>query len=170
MAMAAALFALSCGRGGPESRAPESAAPEEAVPPVAVKVGAMFDEALTAISGGEIGRGAATLLDITLVTGPETERPAGFAEQIELARAGFASDDTAAGLDHVAAALKIWDPDRGEEFVAPGSETEGAPAPVAELFKDRITAAKGLMMEGDAKAGVASILEALLLLGPARAS
>jgi hypothetical protein len=165
----AILLAMGCGREGTEGQTAESAAPQEAVAPVAAKVGEMFDEAVAAISGGEIGRGIGSLLDITLLTGPETEQPAGFAKEIEKARAGFSAGDMATGLDHVAAALKIWDPEKGEAAATPGPDSEAVPAPIAQFFKDKITTARDLMIRGEAKSGVTAILEGLLLLGPARA-
>jgi hypothetical protein len=163
------LLAVGCGREATEGRTAESAAPPETVAPVAAKIGELFDEALAAISGGEIGRGVGSLLDITLLTGPESEQPAGFAEEIGKARAGFLAGDMAAGLDHVAASLKIWDPEKGEAVAAPGPDSGGTPAPVAQMFKDKITAARDLMTRGDSKSSVTAILEALLMLAPARA-
>jgi len=164
----AILLAMGCGREGTEGRTAENAAPQEAVAPVAAKVGEMFDEVVTAISGGDIGQGVETLLDITLMAGPESERPAGFAEEIDKARAVFSAGDMAVGLDHVRAALEIWDPERAGAVAAPGTDSGTTPAPVAQVFKDKITAARDLMAQGEAKSGVAAILEALLLLGPAR--
>jgi hypothetical protein len=165
----AALLTLSCGQAQKGDAPGETASPQEAVAPVAETISGKFDAAMTSIAEGDIGRGAGSLLDITLLAGPEAELPEGFKDAIERARAAFAADEVAAGREHVGAALKIWDPEKEKATPAGGAEAE-TPGPVSQLFRDKIVAARDLMARGEAKSAVTSILEALLLLAPARGS
>ena len=162
----AALLALSCGQPQKGETPEKVASPGGTIASLSETISGKFDGALTSIAEGDIGSGLGMLLDITLLTGPEAGLPEGFKDAIERARAAYAADDMAGGREHVVAALGIWNPDRGEDAAAPRQDT-GTPGPLAQLFRDKIVAARDLMTQGDSKSAVTAILEALLLLGPA---
>lgn len=164
----AAVFVFGCGQGEKEETvmADIKAPVQDNVAPVAQTIAGNFEGAMASIAQGEIGKGIGMLLDITLLTGPETDLPAGFKDSIEKARASYESNDMASGGDRIREALKIWSPAVEEEKMSDSAETQ-SPAPIAQIFKDQLTKARDLMKEGDAKAAVSTILKALLLLSPA---
>jgi hypothetical protein len=162
-----AIFTMSCGQARNSEVPGETASPQESVAPLAEKVGEMFDGAVEAIAEGDISRGVRTLLDITLMTGPEAGLPEGFKAEIDRAKEAFAENDTPGGREHIVAALKIWDPEKAEA-AAVGNVESGTPVPVAQAFKDKILAARDLMIRGEAKSAATAILEALQVIFPER--
>jgi hypothetical protein len=165
------VFCLGAiGRAKPAlNRAPEQEkAQTQETAPVAQAIAASFEEAVNSIAGGDFVGGISLLLDITLLTGPEESLPEGFKDKIVQAKSEFAVNDLAAGGRNVREALKIWNPDAEVELTT-GDESEAEnPAPLARIFKGKIMSARDLMVEGDVKSAVTTILQALLMLSPAQ--
>ncbi len=165
----AGLLAFGCGPSDKEAAPEKVASPGETIAPLAEIIAEKFDGAMTSFAEGDIGRATGMLLDITLLVGPETDLPEGFKKEIEQSRGAYAANDLAAARGHIGTALKIWNPEKGGGEVAPGPDS-GTPGPLAQLLRDKLVAARDLMARGDAKSAVTTILEALLLLSPARAN
>jgi hypothetical protein len=166
----AAILIIGCGQGEKEDavKAEVKGPDQESVAPVAQTIAGNFEGAMSSIAAGEISKGIGMLLDITMLTGPETVLPEGFKDSIEKARAAYEANDMAAGGESVRSALKIWNPkSEGEETDVAGDAESSTPGPIAQIFKEKLTTAQNLMKEGDAKAAVSTILKALLLLSPA---
>ena len=165
----ALVFVFGCGKREKEEAAEAAAVSSETVAPVSQVIDGNFESAINSIAEGDISRGVGMLLDITLLTGPDSDLPEGFKDRIEQARTSYQANDMAAGGEYVREALKIWNPSGEEEDVS-GDVENMIPGPVAQIFRNKIIAARDLMKQGDAKTAVATILEALSLLSPAKTS
>jgi hypothetical protein len=169
--MAVALFVACPGEKSP-GPAGESSAPEQKpVGAVAETIAESLEGARAHISKNEIVPGLNLLLDVTLLTRPEGELPAGFKERIESARKAFGNQDFAAGGQQVAEALNLWCSDSGLPMKAapPSPEEGGQIAPLAELFLAGLEEAEAQFKQGLADEGVSTILKTVLLLrGPQR--
>ncbi|MBN2399447.1 MAG: hypothetical protein JXI33_03810 [Candidatus Aminicenantes bacterium] len=158
-AMASLVFC--CG----QADAAEETAQEQV--PVAQAAAKYFDEALASIAGGDVGKGVNLLLEIILLSGPEESFPEGFKAKIEQTRADIGSGDYAAGGTGIRDALRIWDPAAEAEAKAAVKRESENQTPLGQIFKDKLTASRDLFVQGDRKAAVKGILQALLLLSPA---
>lgn len=163
----AAALVFGCAQGdAPDARAGTSPAAQDPAS-VAQAAAGHFDEAIADIAGGDVVQGVNLLLEIILLTGPEESFPEGFKAKIEEAHADFGIGDFAAGGADIRQALKIWDPTaEAESKAAVETESENQAA-LAQIFKDKLTAARDLLAQGEAKAAVTGILQALLMLSPA---
>jgi len=163
----AAALVFGCAQGDtPEARKGTSPAAQENAS-VAQAAAGHFDEAISGIAGGDVVKGVSLLLEIILLSGPEESFPEGFKAKIEEAHADFGVGDFAAGGADIREALRIWDPAAEAEAKAAGEGESGNQAALAQIFKDKLMAARDQLAQGNAKAAVKGILQALLMLSPA---
>lgn len=147
---------------------------EEKIFPVPQEVENKISLAMDNFTKGEVIEGAQLLLDAVLLTKPGEHMPEGFEDKILMAKVQFQSGNMGDALGSISDALLIIKPlpdVKTEKVKEEPKETEQvqrkeAVAPVAELVRSKILAAREQFEEGNADQGVVLILEALLLFGP----
>jgi hypothetical protein len=152
----------------------EKAQEEEKIFPVAQEVGNNISSAVANLEEGKVIEGAQLLLDAILLTKPHEYMPEGFEEKILMAKDQFQSGNMDDALGSISEALLIIKPlsdvrtaiDKEEPKEAEQVQKREEVAPVAELVRSKILAAREQFKEGKAYQGVVLILEALLLFGP----
>ena len=152
----------------------EKAEDTEKIYPVALEIENKISSAVNNIAEGEVIEGAQLLLDAVLLTQPGEYMPEGFEEKILMAREQFQSGNIGNALESISDALLLIKPpsdvktdkDKEEPKEAEQLQKREEVAPVAELVRNKILAAKEQFKEGNDYRGVVLILESLLLFGP----
>jgi hypothetical protein len=147
---------------------------EENIFPVAQEVGNKISLATANLEEGKVVEGAQLLLDAVLLAKPGEDMPEGFEDKILMAKDQFHSGNMGDALESISDALQFIKPPSdttGQEDTKEPKEAERvqkreAVAPVAELVRRKILAAREQFKEGKVDKGVELILEALLLFGP----
>lgn len=147
---------------------------EEKIFPVAQEAENKISSAVANLEEGKAVEGAQLLLDAVLLTKPGEYLPEGFEDKILMAKDQFQSGNMDDALESISDALLIIKPpsdvktekDKEEPKEAEQVQKREVVAPVAELVRNKILAAKEQFHEGNADQGVILILEALLLFSP----
>jgi len=130
--------------------------------------------AVANLSEGKVAEGAQLLLDAVLLTRPSEYMPEGFEDKVLMAKNQFRSGNMGNALESVSDALLLVKPPSGttaEKDIELPKEAEQVEkteeiAPIAELVRNKILAAREQFQKGNADKGAVLILESLLLLGP----
>lgn len=138
------------------------------IAPIAQTIDANLTTAVSHLSEGKIPEGLGLLLDTVLLTKPKAEMPAGFESSIVQAKEKFQTGEIAQGVELVSKALAIIKPasESQEEIDSEASQKADTPAPIAEMFKNNIAAAREEFSHGHADQAVILILESFQLLAP----
>lgn len=167
------IILFSCQKQ-PESVKAGKPQEEEKIFPVAQEVESKISSAMSNLEEGKVVEGAQLLLDVVLLAKPGEYLPEGFEDKILMAKDQFQSGNMGDALGSISDALLIIKPpsdvktekEKEEPKEAEQFKKKESVAPVAELVRSKILAAREQFKEGKADQGVELILEALVLFGP----
>lgn len=172
------IMLLSCQKQNKEELVSlEKAQEKERIAPIAQEVDNRISSAIDNIAKGNITEGANLLLEVVLLTKPSEYMPGNFEETVLAAMEKFQEGNIHKGVELVSEALVIIksdseikeEGDRAEpkDVGQPQKKDEPPPiAPIAEMVRNKILAAREEFKKGNADKGVILILEALQLFSP----
>jgi hypothetical protein len=155
----------------------EKAQEKERIAPIAKEVENRISSAINNLEKGNVTEAANLLLEAILLTKPSEYLPDDFEEIILAAKEQFQAGNIHKGVELVSEALMIVksdseikeERDRAEpkDVGQPQKKDEPPPiAPIAEMVRNKILAAREEFKKGNADKGVILILESLQLFGP----
>lgn len=172
------IFLLFCQKqtreGQVNSEKPQS---EEKISSIAKEVENKTSSAISNLAEGKVDEGANLLLDAILLTRPRGSWPGNFENSILTAKEQFQEGKIQKGVELISDALQLMksttdislekakkDPKDAEKVQK--KDEPARIAPIAEIMRDKILAAREEFKEGNADKGIILILEALQLLSP----
>lgn len=150
---------------------------EEKISSIAKEVENKTSSAISNFAEGKVDEGANLLLDAILLTRPSGSWPDNFENSILTAKEQFQEGKIQKGVELISDALQLMksttdislekakkDPKDAEKVQK--KDEPARIAPIAEIMRDKILAAREQFKEGNADKGVILILEALQLFSP----
>lgn len=144
---------------------------------IAQEVENKTSSAISSLAEGKVDEGANLLLDAILLTKPSGSWPGNFENSILAAKEQFQEGKIQKGVELISDALQVMksttdmpkekvnqDPKDAEKVQK--KDESARIAPIAEIMRDKILAAREQFKEGNADKGVILILEALQLFSP----
>lgn len=130
--------------------------------PVAKGIEQALTNSLDQIKAGKTGQGIAGLLDVLMVTRPESSWPKGFAQNIKVAKELFLKGEIIGGVEKVSIAKQILKP--AQE--TPSDKKESKVVKLGEIFQNNINQVKVHFQKGEADEGVILLLSTVEILAP----
>ena len=172
------IFLLFCQKQTKEEQAGlEKPQDTEKVASIAEEVENKTSLAISNFAEGKVDEGANLLLDAILLTRPSGSWPGNFENSILTAKERFQEGNIQKGVELISDALQLIKPatdipvekaKKGPKDVEQVQKKDEPAriAPIAEIMRDKILAAREEFKEGNADKGVILILEALQLFSP----
>lgn len=172
------IFLIFCQQQKEEEPATlEKPQEKEKISSIAKEVNNKIQSAISSLAEGKVDEGANLLLDVILLTRPGGSWPGNFENSILEAKEQFQGGNIQQGVELISDALKLMIPaaEASKEKVKEESkdveqeQKKNEPAriaPIAEIMRDKILAAREQFKGGNTDKGVILILESLLLFGP----
>jgi len=172
------IFLLFCQKQTREEQASQEKPQDaEKIAFIAQEVDNKTSLAISNFAEGKVDEGANLLLDAILLTRPSGSWPDNFENSILTAKEQFQEGNIQKGVELISDALQLIKPATDipiEKAKKEPKDTEKVQkkddpariAPIAEIMRDKILAAREEFKEGRADNGVILILEALQLISP----
>lgn len=172
------IFLLFCQKQAREEQASlEKAQDAEKIASIAQEVDNKTSLAISNFEEGKVDEGANLLLDAILLTRPGGSWPGNFENSILTAKEQFQEGNIQKGVELISDALQLIRPATDIPIEKAKKEPKDVErvqkkdepahiAPIAEIMRDKILAAREEFKEGNADKGVILILEALQLFSP----
>ena len=172
------IFLLFCQKQTREEQVSlEKPQDAEKIASVAQEVNNKIQSAISSLTEGKVDVGANLLLDVVLLTRLSGSWPGNFENSILTAKEQFKEGKIQKGVELISDALQVMksttdmpkekvnqDPKDAEKVQK--KDEPARIAPIAEIMRDKILAAREQFKEGNADKGVILILEALQLFSP----